>query len=145
MLKKTIFSLSIILAFAFSVLAQNVYTPEKGSAERAAILNALRVPVERELKQKIQFAVTNFKVQGNWAFLDGAPQNASGGKPNYENTIYGEAIEAGMFDNNFFALLRKTGGKWRVVKYQIGCTDVCYLEWTAQYRAPKAIFPFVPE
>lgn len=135
----------MVLVFAFTVLAQNAYTPEKGSAERAAILNALRVPVERELKQKIQFAVTNFKVQGNWAFLDGAPQNASGDKPNYENTIYGEAIEAGMFDNNFFALLRKTGGKWRVVKYQIGCTDVCYLEWATQYKAPKAIFPFVPE
>ena len=145
MLKKSFFSLSIVLIFAFSVLAQNAYTPEKGSAERAAVLNALRVPVERELKQKIQFAVTNFKVQGNWAFLDGEPQNSSGGKPKYENTVYGEAIEAGMFDNNFFALLRKSGGKWRIIKYQIGCTDVCYLEWAAQYRAPKAIFPFVPE
>jgi hypothetical protein len=145
MLKKSIFGLSIILVFAFSVFTQTVFTPEKGSAERAAILNALRVPVERELKQKIQFAVTNFKVQGNWAFLDGEPQNASGGKPDYENTVYGEAIEAEMFDNNFFALLRKTAGKWRVVKYQIGCTDVCYLEWTTQYKAPKSIFPFVPE
>ena len=145
MLRKSFFSLSIILFFAFSVSAQTAYTPEKGSAERAAILNALRAPVERELKQKVQFAVTNFRVQGNWAFLDGEPQNASGGKPNYKNTEYGEAINAGMFDNNFFALLKKTGGKWRVMKYQIGCTDVCYLEWRAQYKAPKAIFPFVPE
>lgn len=145
MLRKSFFGSLIILIFAFSVFAQNAYTPDKGSAERGAILNALRAPVERELKQKIQFAVTNFKVQGNWAFLDGEPQNASGGKPNYENTQYGEAIGAGMFDNNFFALLKKNGGKWRVVKYQIGCTDVCYLEWRAQYKAPKAIFPFVPE
>jgi hypothetical protein len=145
MLKKSFFILSIVLVFAFSAFSQTAYTPEKGSAERAAILNALRVPVERELKQKIQFAVTNFKVHGNWAFLDGEPQNAAGGKPNYENTKYGEAIDAGMFDNNFFALLRKNGGKWRVVKYQIGCTDVCYLEWREQYKAPKAIFPFVPE
>jgi hypothetical protein len=145
MLKKSFFGLSIILIAVFSVFAQSVYTPEKGSAERTSILNALPAPVERELKQKIQFAVTNFKVQENWAFLDGEPQNASGSKPKYENTAYGEAIEAGMFDNNFFALLRKSGGKWRVVKYQIGCTDVCYLEWREQYRAPKAIFPFVPE
>jgi hypothetical protein len=142
MLKKSFFGLSIVLIFAFAVFAQNAYTPEKGSAERGAILNALRAPVERELKQKIQFAVTNFKVRGNWAFLDGEPQNASGGKPEYENTKYGEAIEAGMFDNNFFALLKKTGGKWRVVKYQIGCTDVCALDWATQYKAPKAIFPY---
>jgi hypothetical protein len=142
MLKKSFLSLAIILVFTFSAFAQNAYTPEKGSAERAAILNALRVPVERELKQKIQFAVTNFKVQGNWAFLDGAPQNLSGDSPNYENTVYGEAIEAGMFDNNFFALLRKSNGKWRVVKYQIGCTDVCALDWATQYKAPKAVFPY---
>lgn len=142
MLKKSFFSLLILLVFAFSVFAQITYTPEKGSAERAAILNALRVPVERELKQKIQFAVSNFKVQGNWAYLDGEPQDAAGGKPNYENTRYGEAMGAGMFDNNFFAPLKKNGGKWRVVKYRIGCTDVCYLEWRAQYKAPKAIFPY---
>ena len=145
MLRKTFYTLSTVLIFAFPVFTQTAYTPEKGTAERAVILNALRVPVEKELKQKIQFALTNFKVQGNWAYLDGAPQNASGGRPNYKNTESHSAIDAQMFDNNFFALLKKTGGKWRVVKYQIGCTDVCYLEWRAQYKAPKAIFPFVPE
>jgi hypothetical protein len=141
MLKKSLPGLSIILFFAFSAFAQSVYTPEKGSAERTAILNALRVPVERELKQKIQFSINNFKVKGNWAFLDGAPQNLSGERPNYEGTPYQEAIDGGAFDNNFFALLRKMGGKWKVVKYAIGCTDVCYLPWADEYKAPKAIFP----
>lgn len=142
MLKK----ISIVLFFIFALcasgaLAQSIHTPEKGSAERTEILNALRVPVERELKQKIQFSIDNFKVQGNWAYIDGAPQTMSGGKPNYKGTEYQNAINAGMFDNNFFALLRKTGGKWKVVRYQIGCTDVCYLPWAKQYKAPKAIFP----
>jgi hypothetical protein len=81
-------------------------------------------------------------VQGSWAFLDGEPQNSSGGRPVYKGTIYQEAVDADMFDNNFFALLRKTGGKWKVVKYQIGCTDVCYLPWAKDYKAPKAIFPY---
>jgi hypothetical protein len=130
--------LPVCVSIAF---AQKTYTPEKGSTERAAILNALRVPVERSLKQKIQFSINNFRVRGNWAFLDGTPQNSSGGKPNYKNTQYQDAIDAEAFDNNFFALLRKTGGKWRVVKYQIGCTDVCYLPWIEYYKAPKAIFP----
>ncbi|MCU1290074.1 MAG: hypothetical protein JWN60_2303, partial [Acidobacteria bacterium] len=69
MLKKSIFSLFTMIAFSSFVFAQKTYTPAKGSAERAAILNALRVPVEKALKQKIQFAVNEFKVQGNWAFL----------------------------------------------------------------------------
>ena len=141
MLKKLLFSSSIVLISAFSVFAQSLHTPEKGSVERTEILNALRAPVERELRQKIQFAVDHFNVQSNWAFLDGKPQTAAGGEPNYKGTEHQKAIDYGAFDNNFFALLKKTGGKWRVVKYQIGCTDVCYLTWAKDFRAPKAIFP----
>ena len=142
MLKKSLICISIILVLACAAFAQKVYTPGKGSAERAAILNALRAPVEKELGQKIVFNVENFNVRGAWAFLSGDPQNTKGGRPNYRNTAYQEAIDADMFDNNFFALLRKTGGKWKVVTYAIGCTDVCYATWWRDYKAPKAIFPY---
>lgn len=142
MLKKSLICLSIIPVLACAAFAQKVYTPEKGSTERTAILNALRVPVEKELKQKIVFNVENFNVQGSWAFLSGDPQGASGGRPNYRGTAYQEAINAGIFDDNFFALLRKTGGKWKVVTYAIGCTDVCYATWWRDYKAPKAVFPY---
>lgn len=143
MLKKSLISLAIVLVLAGAAFSQKVYTPEKGSAERAAILNALRVPVEKELKQKITFNVETFNVQGNWAFLSGEPLNADGnGRPNYKNTPYAEAVEAGAFDNNYFALLKKTGGKWKVVSYAIGCTDVCYAGWWKDYKAPKAVFPY---
>jgi hypothetical protein len=142
MLKKSLVSLSIILVFACGAFAQTVHTPEKGSAERKAILNALRAPVEKELKQKVQFAIDNFNVSGNWAFLSGEPQDTNGNRPNYEGTPFQEAIDADMFDNNFFALLKKTGGKWRVVTHAVGCTDVCYATWWKDYKAPKAIFPY---
>jgi hypothetical protein len=141
MFKKSVISLCIVLVLSFSAFAQKAYTPEKGSAERTAILNALRVPVEKELKQKIHFSLNNFKVQGIWAFIDGAPQNMSGGEPNFKGTDYQKRIDVDAFDNNIFALLKKTGGKWKVVAYQIGCTDVCYLPWAKDYKAPKAIFP----
>ncbi|NJM53461.1 MAG: hypothetical protein HC846_08770 [Blastocatellia bacterium] len=111
MLKKSLFSLLIIAALATVSFAQKVYTPGKGSAERTAILSALRVPVEKELKQKIQFSVENLKSNGTWAFLSGAPQNMSGGKPNYKGTKYQEAVDSGAFDNNFFALMKKTTRK----------------------------------
>ena len=142
MIKKSIFSVVFVLTiFALTAFAQKTYTPEKGSAERTAIMNALRVPVEKALKKKTIFAVNNFKVQGNWAFLDGVPQKAGGSAMDYRGTEYQEAIDAGMFDSNIFAFLKKSGGKWRVVTYQIGCTDVCYLPWAKDYKAPKAIFP----
>ncbi len=104
-------------------------------------MNALRVPIEKELKQKVQFSIQTIKVQGIWAFVNGAPQNSSGGEPNYKNTPYQDAIDSGAFENNFQALLKKTGGRWRVVTYAIGCTDVCWIGWDEEFKAPKAVFP----
>lgn len=132
----------LVLITAFGASGQSAYEPEKGSPERKAILDALRIPVERDLKQKVVFVADNFKVQGNWAFVGGTPQNSSGGAPDYSRTKYADAFESGAFDNNFFALLKKTAGKWKVTTYAIGCTDVCYVDWWRRYRAPKAVFPY---
>lgn len=143
MLKKSLVSLAIVLILAASASAQKVYTPAKDSAERKAILNALRVSVEKELKQKISFNVDVFNVQGAWAFLSGEPRNAAGtDKPNYKRTIYQKAIDQDVFDNNFFAVMKKSGKQWTVITYAIGCTDVCYATWADDYNAPKAIFPY---
>lgn len=140
MLRKLNFAVLLLLTFASAARAQAAYTPEKGSPERKAILEALRAPVERDLKQKIVFVTDNFKVQGSWAFVSGTPQNSSGGVPDYSGTKYADQVESGAFDHNFFALLKKSSGKWRVTNYALGCTDVCYLDWWRRYRAPKAIF-----
>lgn len=140
------FILIVLFMFAFmlagNAAGQAIYTPEKGSAERKAILDALRIPVERDLKQKIFFNAEHFNVSGNWAFLGGDPQTASGERPNYRGTRYQSAIDSDAFDNNFFAILKKSAGKWKVVTYAIGCTDVCYADWWKKYKAPKMIFPY---
>jgi hypothetical protein len=139
---KTFAAMALMLASAMLAYSQAVYTPEKGSAERREIMDALRVPVEKELGQKIVFAADDFRIYGNWAFLGGRPQTPSGTAPDYRRTPYEEARRAGAFDNNIFALLRKSGGRWKVVKYAIGCTDVCYLDWWRRFKAPKQVFPF---
>lgn len=121
--------------------AQIAHEPKKGSTERKAIVDALRVPVECDLKQKIVFTADHLRVSGGWAFLSGTPQTPTGGRPNYTNTKYRAAVESEAFDNNVFALLKRTSGKWRVIKYALGCTDVCFLDWPTIHRAPKSIFP----
>ncbi len=136
------FVLVMAAALATTIAAQSVHTPDKGSPERKLILDALRTPVERDLKQKVVFVSENFNVYGNWAFIGGTPQNVNGGAPNYSRTQYADAEESGAFDNNFFALLKKTSGKWKVVTYAIGCTDVCYADWWRTYKAPKGVFPY---
>ena len=72
--------------------------------------------------------------------MKGVPQRPGGGAMDYRGTGYQEAIDAGAFDDGIVALLRKRGGKWQVVKYVIGATDVPYVEWDKEYRAPAAIF-----
>ena len=141
MIKAIIFFLILISVPALSV-AQSVYTPEKGSAERKAIIDALRTPVERDLKQPVIFVLDNFNVSGNWAFVGGTPQTPDGKRPDYRRTKYADALDSGAFDNNIFALLKKSAGKWRVVTHLIGCTDVCYATWWKDHRAPKALFPY---
>jgi hypothetical protein len=140
--RKLFAAAGMAMMFAAAAAAQGVYTPAKGSAERKAILDALRVPVERQLRQTIVFNVEHLRVRGGWAFVGGDPQKPGGGEPNYRGTPYWSARQAGAFDNNFFAVLRKTGGRWRVVTYAIGCTDVCYATWWRDHGAPRAIFPY---
>ncbi len=124
------------------ILAQSrLYTPDKGSAERKAITDALRVPVEKKLKQEVIFKIDHLKVQNNWAFLLGTPRRPDGGQIDYRNTPYAEAYKAGAFDDGVMALLHRVGGQWRVVQYVVGATDVAYLGWDRKFHAPSAIFP----
>ena len=139
------FCLFLVLSFfgtllcASTVVAQ--YTPEKGSVERKAITDALRVPVEKKLKQSVVFNIDHLKVQDGWAFMLGAPRKPGGGRLDYSKTTYAEAERLGMFDDNICALLHKVRGRWTVVKYVLGATDVPYIGWDEQYHAPSGIFP----
>jgi len=143
MYKSLFLCVVFLLGFgAISVSAQEITHPEKGSPERAALLDILRGPVETELKQKIVFVVHYLNVQGNWAFLSGDLQTPDGGRPNFKITKYRENEENGAMDSNVQALFKKTGGKWKIVTKAIGCTDVCYVDWWRRFKAPKAIFPY---
>jgi hypothetical protein len=133
----------VLVAFLlnFSAAAQNLsYTPKPNSAERKLILDALRSPVESELKKSVLFKVDHLKALGEWAFMRGVPLRPDGKRMDYKATPYEEAIKEGIFDDWICALLRKEKGKWRVVIYVIGATDVVYEGWDKEYKAPKEIF-----
>lgn len=119
---------------------EQVLTLKVGDAERKAILDVLREPVEKELKQEVKFKVDSLKVQKGWAFLRGQPQRADGKAINYKITAYKENIEAGVFDDGISALLHKEGKEWKVITYVIGATDVPWVEWDKEYKAPSGIF-----
>lgn len=142
-IKALLISAAVIFAICAGASAGHSQTArdvERDSPERKAILDALRIPVERDLKQKIVFVTDNFKIAGTWAFVSGRPTKPDGSRPDLSNTAW--AGDEDLFDDNFFGLLRKTNGRWRVVKHALGCTDVCYLDWAKRYKAPRSIFPF---
>lgn len=115
--------------------AERPHTPVADSGERKAILNALRGPFEQDLKQKVKFDVSFFKILHDWAFVLGTPQNAQTGK----------AIHAfPAVDPDFCGLLRKNErGEWTVVDHAAGFGDPTYAGWPKKYHAPLAIFPDV--
>ena len=132
--------LIFLSAGAPATAQETVYTPAAGSGERKAIMDTLRVPVERELKQKVVFKVDHLKVRSDWAFIRGVSEQPGGKAIDYRDTRYREAIEQGVFDDWFCALLRRQGGKWKVVVYSIGATDVVYEGWDKEHKAPSEIF-----
>lgn len=138
---KSIFTSLCVMVLAMSAIAQSpVYTPEAGSPERKAILDTVRVPVEKKLDQAVNFKVEIMNIKGDWAFVRGVPQCTDGGKIDYRQTVYLEAVENGAFDDWFCALVRRRAGRWRVVTYAIGATNVVWEPWARQYKAPRAIF-----
>src|SRR5919199_6344008 len=93
------------------------HTPAPGSAERKAVVEALRAPVEQELHQPVIFVIKALNVCDGWAFLDGTPRRPSGTPIDYKITRYRQAVAAGAFDDGIVALLRNAGGNWSVVTY----------------------------
>jgi len=115
-------------------------TPAVGGAERKKIMDALRVPVKKELKQNVIFKVSHLKVQKGWAFITAEPLQPNGESVNYRKTRYAEAVREGFFGGEVGALLHRVNGKWRVVNYVIGPTDVAWEGWDRRYGAPSSIF-----
>jgi hypothetical protein len=75
-LLKLLVSLVFVALSSASAAAQaRPYTPDKGSAERKAITDALRVPVQKKLKQEVIFKVDHLQVP-EWlgVFVGGAAE-----------------------------------------------------------------------
>lgn len=133
----------VILSFALvvGVLAQPAITPKVGSPLRKSILDALRVPVEKRLKQKVIFQVSTLNVVGDWAYVQATPRQPNGKPIYYKGTEFEEAIKEGAFDDGAMSLLKRVGGKWKVIEVAIGNTDFPALDWIQQHHAPRSLIP----
>jgi len=117
------------------------YTPTPGSTERKAIMESLRAPVVKELKQRVIFVVQRLAVCGDWAFLEAMPRKPNGRPVDWSLGVYADAVADDMCGGYIHALLVKTGGHWRVREHVVCATDVPWVGWAEQYGAPAALFP----
>jgi hypothetical protein len=88
-----------------STTQRRAYTPPHGSAERKAILDALRDETRQLHQANVIFVVNYLKVQNGWAWVQTSPQSPDGSN-RYEDVS---------------ALLRKRRNVWMVV--EIACTE----------------------
>jgi hypothetical protein len=93
--------------------------PARGSAQRAAIMSAVRPAAEAEFGRPVEFVVRCVQVERGWALVMATPQRPGG-----------RAIPVPQSDfrdgNTVTAVLRFQRGRWVMTGHAIGATDVWY-------------------
>lgn len=126
-------ALSAILSSAFA------YEPPRGSPVRAAILNSIRIPVERELGPPVLLTITALNVQGSWAFASVKAMRPDGSLE-WSRTRYARAMTSGEMSDSILALLRANGDRWNITEFAFGPTDVPWISWSAKHHIPQKFF-----
>ena len=119
-MRRLVAALAAFALTATAALAATFTSPGPGTPERKAILDVLRPAVERELGVRpIEFVVEEIRVGGGWAFVRANPQRKGGGAiRNPDPNMDGVHTEA---------FLQRQGGRWVLVEYGVGSTDVWFL------------------
>ncbi|MCV2894274.1 hypothetical protein [Lentibacter sp. XHP0401] len=116
------------------------YTPAPKTSERAAIMDAARVPMLRELGQRVIFLVKTLRTDGDWCFLMAEPLQPNGNKLNWRTTPYANDWANDAMSNLVMVLMRKQGNGWQVIDYVVGPTDVHWYNWIDGYGLPERLF-----
>ena len=108
--------------------------PAPGSAQRRAILDAIRPAVERQIGPDVEFVVREIRVIGGWAFVAADPQRR-GGRPIDGRLYFPHFDEMGGL--TVHAVLRYRGRRWTVVEQDIGATDVWFCDMGPPGLTPR--------
>lgn len=125
---------------AMRASAQSIVLVPRSSPERKAILDVVRVPVERRLGIKVIFEVERLAVFGDWAFAEVHPRTEAGGRIDYRRTRYARDYVPDLDSDLVLTLLRRSGASWAVVQEAFLPTDVAWEEWVRSYKLPRRLF-----
>ena len=133
-----LFALSLLLTGAVQA-ASHYHTPQRGSAERQAIMDAARVPVSAAIGRTVIFRVSVLRSDGDWAYLQAKPRNPDGSALDWSRTRFAEDWAMDAMSDVIMVLLRRSGSGFQVVDRIIGPTDVAWYEWLDRYGLPEAL------
>lgn len=120
--------------------AQAIVLVPRGSPERKAMLDIVRVPVERRLGIKVIFEVERLAILGDWAFAEVHPRTEAGARIDYRRTRYARDYVPDLDSDLVLVLLRRNGTSWTIVQEAFLPTDVVWEEWVKTYRLPRRLF-----
>ena len=83
-----------------SATKTGTYTPAKGSEDRKAIMDALRVVIRKMSGLEVIFVVRHLKINKGWAWVETDPESADG-KNHYQPMV---------------GLLHKKNGRWTYIE-----------------------------
>jgi hypothetical protein len=132
-------ALLIFGAGAAEALAQQPYTPSRGSAERQAIMDAIRAHVRSEpyLGGPIVFEVRTLNVLSGWAYAFVYPRAPDGSR-----LVAYERAHEELCGGHVEAVLRRNAqGAWRVAVGQVAYCDPIDPEAALRLGAPEALNP----
>ena len=121
-------------------VARAYYTPARNTAERRAVMDAARVPMLRELGQKVIFLVKELRTDGEWCFLMAEPLRPDGSKLDWYSTRFANDWANDAMSDVVMVLMRRRASDWQVVDYVIGPTDVHWYNWITSYGLPEGLF-----
>jgi hypothetical protein len=102
--------------------------------QRKAMLDAVRLSVEKELRQKVKFVVRSVDSCDQVFLFSLRPVQEDGSPVDYRRTEYQRFIDDGTFDEGVLALLEISNGRWIVLEYSIGSTDFPVGEWLEKHN-----------
>ena len=136
--KLLLFWLGLTILTVPAATAMSIKTPQPGSAERVAILDAMRPQVEAAMRGPVVFVIDTMNVAEGWAFVVGYPQRPDGSAIDPSETGYASEIDY-MDGLTTIALLRFVNNRWNLIDLHTGSTDASFTIWPELFGVPGPI------
>lgn len=130
--------LLLVFTLLASIARAEVYEPKAGTPDRKAIMDAMRVPVSKQIGEPVEFT-GSVKISGNWARFEGNVGTKSGKPPKKEDARFDLELD-------FLALLRKENGEWKVLSWGFSGDISAYMDAKKKFpEVPKELMPDLPQ